>query len=156
VPGSDENGVDRVAACAGQMIAFQKAVAFRVADHGFDGAAPSQLAFDRLGSRRLALRHVDVGGRQAMTAIALVDIGARNRDARQAFDLRDLILQGVPVVGKPRRRADAENELAAVGACVGDGDRSLDAKFVARARLPLRDAFNLGRVQGVAFAPGTL
>ena len=32
-------------------------------------------------------------------------------------------------IGKTRDGPDADNELTAVGACVGDGDRDLDAEF---------------------------
>ena len=61
----------------------------------------------------------------------------------------DLTRQRVAVVGKAGHRLDADDELAAGGARVGDRDRCLDAELVAGPRLALGDAFDLGGVQGI-------
>lgn len=71
---------------------------------------------------------------------ALVDIGARDLHASERLDLHDLILQRMAVIEQLGNRADAENELTAVGACVGDGDGGFHAEFVARARLSFGNA----------------
>ena len=71
-----EDGVDRVAFCSGEVISLKKAVAFGVTDDRFDGAAPSQLAFDGRRSFGRALRHMNIGRGEPMAAIALVDISA--------------------------------------------------------------------------------
>src|SRR3984893_18520472 len=55
------------------------------------------------------------------------------------------------VVWKTRDGADAEDELAALSARVGDGDRNLHSEFRARARLAFGDAFDPRRMQSVDF-----
>jgi len=149
VAGADEYRVDGVAFGACEAVAFKKAVAFRVTDDGLDGAATPQLPLDGRRSMAGALCNVDVGDGEPMRAVAFVDVGALDPHARQPLNLRDLILQRVAVIGQSGNGADAQDELAAVGARVGDGDGRLHAKFVARARLALGYAFDLGSMQGV-------
>src|SRR6202045_1525130 len=55
------------------------------------------------------------------------------------------------VVWKTRDGADAEDELAALSARVGDGDRNLHSEFIARARLAFGDAFDPRRMQSMDF-----
>src|ERR1700682_902727 len=55
------------------------------------------------------------------------------------------------VVWKTRDGADAEDELAALSARVGDGDRNLHPEFIARARLAFGDAFDPRRMQSIDF-----
>ena len=55
------------------------------------------------------------------------------------------------VVWKTRDGADAEDELAALSARVGDGDRNLHSEFIARARLAFGDAFDPRRMQSIDF-----
>ena len=44
--GADQDGIDGVTCWAGEPVAFEKAVVFRVADNGFDGGASPQLPSD--------------------------------------------------------------------------------------------------------------
>ena len=67
--GAHKDGVDRVAACSGQMVSLKKAVAFGVTDDRFDGAAPSQFAFDGRCPFGRALRHVNIGRGKPVAAI---------------------------------------------------------------------------------------
>jgi hypothetical protein len=46
VAGAHQDGVDGVASCTGEAIAFKQAVAFRVSDDRLDGAAPAKFAFN--------------------------------------------------------------------------------------------------------------
>ena len=149
--GSDQDGVDRIASGPGEPISFEKAVAFRVTDDWFDGASTPQLTLDRRRSIARTLRDMDVWRCEAVAAISFIDIGARDLHAGEPLDLRDLILQRMAVIGKSGGGANAQNELAAVGARVGDGDRDLRAKFIARSRLALGDAFDLGGVERLEF-----
>ena len=114
--GAHDDGVDRVTYCPGQVISLKKAVAFDVADDRFVGAAASQPAFDGWRPFARALRDMNVGGGQRVAAIASVDIRARDGDAGDAFDLGDLILQHMAVIGKGGNGANADDELAAVRA----------------------------------------
>jgi hypothetical protein len=58
---------------------------------------------------------------EPMATVAFVDISSGDRHAGQPLDLCDLILQRMAVVCKTRDSADADDELTAVGARVGDG-----------------------------------
>ena len=86
---------------------------------------------------------------EPVATVAFVDISAGDRHAGQPLDLCDLILQRMAVVWKTRDGADADDELTAIGARVGDSDRDFHSELIARARLALCDAFDLGRMQGV-------
>jgi hypothetical protein len=149
VAGADQDGVDRVAFGAGEAVAIEKPVAFCVTDDRFNGAASPQLPLDCRRSAAGTLGDVDSGGGETVSAVSFVDIDAGDRHAGQPFDLGDLLLQRVAVVREPRKGLDSKHELTAVGARIGDGDGRFDAKFIARARLALGDAFDLRRMQGV-------
>jgi hypothetical protein len=141
--GAHEDGVDRISFGAGERVPFERSVAFRVTDDWFDGAAPPKLSFDRRRAIARILRYMGIGRRERVATMALVDIGASDRHAGKSFDLRVLVLQRMAVTGRSGSGADAEDELAAIGARVGDSDRDFESKPIARARLALGDAFDL-------------
>ena len=134
---ADQDGVDRVAFGAGEAVSFKQPIAFGVTDDRFNSAASPQFPFDRRRSAAGTLGDVDIGGGETVSAVSFVDIDAGDRDAGQPFDLGDLVLQRMAVIGQSGSGADAEDELAAVGARIGDGDGRFDAKFIARGALPL-------------------
>lgn len=72
-----------------------------------------------------------------MTAVALVDVGALDLDPGEALDLGDLAFDRVSVIGKARTGLGADDELAALGACIDDGKGGLDAELIAVRALPL-------------------
>ena len=47
VASAAQQGVDGVADCAGKEVTIEPAVVLHVTDHGFDGAAPSELTSHR-------------------------------------------------------------------------------------------------------------
>jgi hypothetical protein len=61
-----EDGVDGITVGSGEMISFQKAIAFSVADHRFDGVPPLELPFDSGRSLGAGVRNVNLGLRQAV------------------------------------------------------------------------------------------
>jgi hypothetical protein len=67
VAGTHEYRVDCVAIGACEVVAFKKAVAFRVTDDRFDGAATPQLPLDGRRSMAGALCDVDVGDGEPMS-----------------------------------------------------------------------------------------
>ena len=84
-----------------------------------------------------------------MALVAPVHIGPLDGDAGQALDLLDLPGQGMAVVGITGQCLHSDDELASRGARVGDRDGGLYPELVARPRLALGDAFDLGRVQRI-------
>jgi hypothetical protein len=81
VAGAHQDGVDRIASGSGEAVSLQQAVAFGVTDDRLDGVAPSQFSFDCRRSIARTLRHMDVRRRKPVSAVSLVDIGARDRQA---------------------------------------------------------------------------
>jgi hypothetical protein len=97
VAGAGEDGVDGIAGGSGKVIALQETVAFGVTDHRFDGIAPSELALDGGRSARAGVGDVDFRRRQAMAAIAAIDIGARDFAPGDALELGDLTFERMAV-----------------------------------------------------------
>ena len=151
MPGADQDGVDGVAVGAGETVAFEQAVGLGMADDRLDGGPSAQLAFDRWRPLARALRDVDFGRDEPVASVALVDVDANHLLAGEAFHLRDLTAQRVTVVGHAGHCLDTEHELAAAGTRIGDRDRHFDAELVARPRLALGNAFDLGGVERVEF-----
>ena len=126
------------------------AFGLHVADHGLDGGAASQFAFD--GAEDAALLAGDEDAARiwrVVAAVSLVDIGALDLAAGEPLGVLDDGAQGVTVVRIARQRLGVQHELAARGAGVGGDDRGLDAELVGRAGLALADALDLGSVEGI-------
>ena len=78
------------------------AFGLHVADHCFDGGAPSEFAFDEAEDAALLTRDEDaVRVLRVMPAISLVDIGALNCAAGEPFGVFDDGAEGVAVITKP-------------------------------------------------------
>ena len=120
--GAHQDGVHRVAFGAGEAVAFEQPVTFRVTDDRFNGAASPQLPLDCRRSAAGTLGDVDVGVGETVSAVSFVDIDAGDRRAGQPFDLGGLVLQRMAVIGQSGSRADAGDGLTAVGARIGEGD----------------------------------
>ncbi len=134
-----------------EVVSFEQAVGLHVAEHGLDGVPPSHLAADggREDAAGLGDHDLQSLARDAVAAVAAIDIGAPDRAAGEAGDLVDLGRGAVAVIGVSRQGLCAEHELAAGPAGVGDGDGGLHAELVAGAGLAAGDAFGLWRVEGV-------
>jgi hypothetical protein len=65
VAGADEDGVDGVAAGAGEAASFEEAAGLGVADNRFDGGSSAKLAPDGRRPLARALRNVDFRTRRA-------------------------------------------------------------------------------------------
>ena len=83
-----------------------------------------------------------------MAAVALVGIVALDLAAGQGLGLVEHLIQGMAVVRASGQRLGMQDELAALAASFGGGERDLDAELVWRLRLALADAFGLQRVPG--------
>ena len=122
------------------------AVGLHVADHGLDGGATSQFAFD--DAEHAALLSGDenavwVCGIAA--AVALVDIGALDVAAGEPFGGGDDGAERVAVVRIAQQRLGVQDELTARRAGIAGDDRSLYAELVGRAGLALADTPDRGR-----------
>ena len=96
-----------------------------------------------------------------MAAIAFVGVGALDGAAGQGLGLADHFFQGVSVprvrpMAGPRtsswiagQRFAVKDELAALAAAVGGGDRGLDAELIGPVRLALADTLRLGGMPGI-------
>ena len=83
---------------------------------------------------------------RVVALIALVDVGPLDLAAGQGLGFLDGLSQGVAVVGIAGQRLGMEDELAALAAPVGGGERNLDAELVGLGGLSLADALDLRRV----------
>jgi hypothetical protein len=99
VAGADEDGVDGVAAGAGEAASFEEAAGLGVADNRFDGGSSAKLAPDGRRPLARALRNVDFRSGEPVAAISFVYTGARDRHVGQPLDLGDLPPQRVAIVG---------------------------------------------------------
>lgn len=77
----------------------------------------------------------------AMPAVAAVDIGALDRDAGHALDLRNVAGEGMTIERVTLQGVHAQDQLPTFVTAVGDCDRGLDPALVAGANLALGDAF---------------
>ena len=84
-----------------------------------------------------------------MALVALVDVGAFDLAAGEGLGFRDHLPQGMAVVGVSGQRLGVEDELAALAALVGGGQRDLDAELVRGSGLSLADAFDLRGMPGI-------
>ena len=131
-----DDGVDVVAEAAFEEVSAQATVGFAMADDGFDGRSSPEFLLDLAVDAALLAGFEDPARlRRVVAAIAFVDIGAL-----------DHVGQGVAVIGIAGQGLGVEDELAALGAPVGGGERGLDAELVRRSRLALADALGLGRM----------
>lgn len=149
VSGSDQDGVGGVAASALQPVALEFSIGLHVADDRFDGASAAQFPLE--GGRGQAAGPGDIDARlcEAVAAVALIDIGALDRDAGEAFDLDDLRLEGMAVVGQAGTGLSPDDKLAALGLGVDHCEGRLDAKLIAGSGLALGDALHFGGMQSV-------
>ncbi len=130
------DGVDVVAEAAVQEVAAEMAVGLAVSDDRFDGGSSSQLLFDLSVDAAFLPRAEDPARfRRLVADISFVDIGPLDLAAGQRLGLLDDRLQGVTVVWITGERLGVEDELAALAAFVGGGERDLDAELVGFVRL---------------------
>ena len=125
---SGENGVGGIALAAFEIAAAEMTIDFHVADHGLDGGAATQLAFDEAGDAAPLAGDEDavrIGG--GVAAIALVDIGALDCATCDLLGGVDDAAERMSVVGIARQRLGVEHELAAGSAGIGGDDRDFDA-----------------------------
>jgi len=133
-----------------QEVSVQVAVGFAVADHRLDGGSAPQFLLD------LAMDAAFLPGvedperfRRIVAPVALVDIGPFDLAARERLGFLDRVPQSVAVVGIAGQGLGVEDELAALAASVGGGERDLDAELVGRPGLALADALGLRRMPGI-------
>ena len=130
------------------------AVGLHVADHGLDGGATSQFAFDDAEHAALLAGDEDaawVGG--VMAAVSLTNVSTLDLAAGELFGSGDDGAERVAVVRIVRQRLGMQDELAASGAGIGGDDRSLDAELVGRAGLPLPMHSTSGAWKEYSFQP---
>src|ERR1700736_3241839 len=145
-----EDGIGGVSGTTFEITATEVTLGFQVADHGLDGGASSQFAFDDAEDAALLSGDEDAARVvRVMTAVTLVDIAALDLAACEFLSILDDLAQGMPVVWVVRQRLGVQHELAARGAGVGGYNRNLDAELVGRTGLALADAFGLGGMEGI-------
>ena len=108
-----------------EIAATEMAVGLHVADHGLDGGATSQFAFDDVEHAALLSgdeNAVWVCG--VVAAVSLVDIGALDVAAGEPFDGVDDGAERVAVVRIARQRLGVQDELTARRAGIAGDDRS--------------------------------
>jgi hypothetical protein len=107
------------------------ALDFHVSDHGLDGGAASQLAFDSAEDAALLARDEDTARvRGTVAPISLVDADALDLTAGQLLGILGDAGQGVSIIRIAGQRSGVRHELAARGAVIGGDDRDLDAELV--------------------------
>jgi len=111
VAGAAQQGVDGAADGAGKEVTIEPAVVLHVTDHGFDGAAPSELASHRWRQATALACDEDAAVGDTMATIAAIDVGADNGGARQPLDLVEGGLEGV--AGSPRMPSTSPSRLVA-------------------------------------------
>src|ERR1700757_4683244 len=115
------------------MAAAEVSVGLHMTDHGLDGGAAPEFAFDHPEDATLLARDEDAARVfRFVTAIALVDIGALDSAASERLGAVDDLAERVPVIGVTRQRLGVQHELAARGAGIGGDDRSLDTELIRR------------------------
>ena len=125
VAGGGEDGVDRVALLACEVIAAHPMLAFGVADDRLDGRAAAQLAFDLVGDAPLLTRDIDLEAivwRRVVAAVSPIGDDAGETDADLRLDFGDDRLQRVAVIRIARQRLGVGDELAALGMMERRGD----------------------------------
>jgi hypothetical protein len=95
-----EDDVGGIALAALKMAAAEVTVGLHVSDHGLDGAAASQFAFDDAEDAALLARNEDAAWIGcAVTTISLVDIGTFDLTAGKPFRFFDHDAQCVAIIG---------------------------------------------------------
>src|SRR5208283_1901668 len=119
-------------------------------DHGLDGGAASQLAFDGTEHAALLSGNEDaIRVRRVVAAISFVDISALDLASSEPLGVLHIITQEMAIIRIARQRLGMQHELAAWGAGVGSGDRHFDAELIGRAGLAFADAFDLWGMEGI-------
>ena len=100
-----EDGVDGVAVMAVEVVSFEQTIGFHVAEHGLDAVSSAHLAADGRREDAAGVGDHDLQSlaRDAVAAVAAIDIGALDRAAGEAGDLVDLGREAVAVIGFPGR-----------------------------------------------------
>jgi hypothetical protein len=94
-----EDGIGGVSGTTFEIAATEVTHGFHVADHGLDGGASSQFAFDDAKDTALLSRNEDAARvLRIMTAVTLVDIAALDLAACEFLSLLDDLAQGMPVL----------------------------------------------------------
>ena len=113
---SGEDGVGGIALAAFEIAAAEMAIHLHVADHGLDGGAATQLAFDETEDAALLAGDEDaVRSCGVVAAIALVDIGALDCATGELLGGIDDAAERMSVVdpmGSGWRPAYWQNEVA--------------------------------------------
>ena len=95
-----EEGVDRIARHALEEVPPEKSITFHVADLGFDGGPPPQVAFEGITELARAADEDPAPARvHAVSLVPLVHEGGAGSPAGEAFHLVELSLQRVPIEG---------------------------------------------------------
>jgi len=141
------DGVDLVALASLEEVSGQMAIGFAMSDDGLDGGPPPEFLFD-LSMNAAPLAGFEDPARlwHIVAPVSLVHIDPVDFAAGQRLGLLNHLLQSVAVIGVSGQRLGVQDELAALAAFVGGGQRDLDAELVGHPRLALADALGLGRV----------
>ena len=144
--GGRQERVDPVAIVTEQIVPAKPAVVLGMADHGLDGRSSLEFAFHLGRETALPSGEHDPGRPLVVVAlVALVGVGAFDRDAAHGFGLVDGGLQGVAVVRVPLEGLGGQEKALPVGR----RDPHLAAEFVALVGLAFCDADNFGSMQAV-------
>ena len=112
-----------------------------MADDGFDGRASPQFALDGVGDAAPLAGDIDLKlhrRRRVVAAIASVGDDADKRRADLRLDLGQDSRQRVTVIRVDRHGLHVRDELSALRALQGRGERDLDAELVRPMRLAPR------------------
>jgi hypothetical protein len=109
-----EDGVGGVSGPTFEIAAAEVTLGFHVADHGLDGGASSQFAFDDAEDAARLSRDEDTARvLRVMTAVTLVDIAALDLTACKLLGILNDLMQGVTVIGIAGQSLGVQYELAA-------------------------------------------
>src|SRR5579862_5192840 len=136
----------------GEIVAAHAMLAFGVADNRFDGGPAAQVALDLFRHVALLAREIDLEAkvrRRVVAAVAAIDDEALKAGAGLRLEFGNHRRQSMAVVWIAGQRFDMGDELTALGAMDGRGQRDLHAELVGAMRLALADAFDLRRVQRI-------
>ena len=109
-----EDDVGGIAVAALEMAAAEVSIGLHATDHGLDGGAAPELAFDHPEDATLLAGDEDASRVfRFVTAIALVDIGALDRASGERLGGFDDVAERMAVVGIARQRLGVHHELTA-------------------------------------------
>ncbi len=151
VASSAQEGVHRVALHALEEVSSQQPVVLHVADLGFHGRTPPEVSFQGVAELAGAADEdpAPFYG-DPMGLVASVHEGGLGDLTGEPFDLVELALQGVAVIGVIREGLDAHDETL----LVGHGQAHLHPELVRLVGLALGDALHLGGMEAVDLALG--